>query len=71
MVNRNVIGQGGRTSIKFEPEFWDALEEIAIAEGVGVNELVRRIEVDKEAGTRTSAVRVFVLGWFREKAKVK
>lgn len=69
LVNRNVVAERGRTSIRFEPELWDSLEEICRREQVGLGELVRRIEQSSgEAGGRTSAVRVFVLRYFREAA---
>ena len=67
LVNRNVVAERGRTSIRFEPELWDALEEICRREQIGLGELVRRIEQSSGgAGGRTSAVRVFVLRYFRE-----
>ncbi len=69
LVNRNVVAERGRTSIRFEPELWDSLEEICRREHIGLGELVRRIEqTSGGAGGRTSAVRVFVLKYFREAA---
>jgi predicted DNA-binding ribbon-helix-helix protein len=63
LVNRNVLSERGRTSVTLEPEFWDALRDIARFEDCELSELVKRAE--KLGGTRTSAIRVFVLGWFR------
>lgn len=69
LVNRNVVAERGRTSIRFEPELWDSLEEICRREQIGLGELVRRIEqTGGSAGGRTSAVRIFVLNYFREAA---
>ena len=69
LVNRNVVAERGRTSIRFEPELWDSLEEICRREQIGLGELVRRIEqTSGSAGGRTSAVRIFVLNYFREAA---
>ena len=65
LVNRNVTAVRGRTSMRLEPELWEALEEICIRENVSMGEIVRRIEADHDAGGRTSAVRVFVLRYFR------
>jgi predicted DNA-binding ribbon-helix-helix protein len=68
LVNRNVIAARGRTSMRLEPELWDALTEISRREGVRVGELVRRVEARGHAGGRTSAVRVFILEYFRQGA---
>jgi len=65
LINRNVTANGGRTSMRLEPEVWDALREICIREQVDLSELVRRIEQKRHAGGRTSAVRVHVLEYFR------
>lgn len=67
LVNRNVVAERGRTSIRFEPELWDALQEICRREQIGIGELVRRIEQTAgDAGGRTSAVRVYVVTYFRD-----
>lgn len=69
LVNRNVVAERGRTSIRFEPELWDSLQEICRRERIGLGELVRRIEQEAgPSGGRTSAVRVFVLTYFRTAA---
>ena len=68
LVNRNVVAQRGRTSMRLEPELWDALLEISDREGKDMSTLVRRIEATEHPGGRTSAVRVFVLAYFRSAA---
>jgi len=69
LVNRNVTAGRGRTSMRLEPELWDALAEICVRERQGMNHLVRRIEAAaSHSGGRTSAVRVFVLQYFRAAA---
>ena len=67
LVNRNVRTAQLRTSIRLEPEFWEALDEISYIEKVDRNELVRRIESAAPETQRTSAVRVFVLQHFRDR----
>jgi predicted DNA-binding ribbon-helix-helix protein len=66
LVNRNVIAGSGRTSMRLEPEFWEALADICARERVGMGTLVRRIEARGHAGGRTSAVRVAVLQYYRD-----
>jgi predicted DNA-binding ribbon-helix-helix protein len=68
LINRNVVARRGRTSMRLEPELWEALTEIGAREGKDVSTLVRKVEVDDYPGGRTSAVRVFVLAYFREAA---
>lgn len=68
LINRNVIASRGRTSIRLEPEIWDAIHEICLREQIGTGDLVRKLEAQGHAGGRTSAVRVHVLQYFREAA---
>jgi predicted DNA-binding ribbon-helix-helix protein len=68
LVNRNVVAGRGRTSMRLEPELWDALMEICEREGHDVSALVRRVEDAGHAGGRTSAVRVYILDYYRTAA---
>jgi predicted DNA-binding ribbon-helix-helix protein len=69
LVNRSVIAAARRTSIRLEPEFWHALDQISEREKVDRNELIRRVENAAPEGVRTSAVRVFVLEYFRDRER--
>ena len=68
LINRNVVAERGRTSMRLEPELWEALLEICDREGRDMSSLVRQVEQSGHAGGRTSAVRVFVLSYFRDAA---
>lgn len=68
LINRNVVAERGRTSMRLEPELWDALLEICGREGQDMSSLVRKVEQSGHAGGRTSAVRVFLLSYFRAAA---
>lgn len=68
LVNRNVVAERGRTSMRLEPELWEALLEICDREGQDMSSLVRKVEQNGHAGGRTSAVRVFVMAYFRDAA---
>lgn len=70
LVNRNVIAARGRTSMRLEPELWDALTDICQREQVRMGELVRRVEAHGHAGGRTSAIRVFILEYYRGGARI-
>lgn len=68
LVNRNVVAAGGRTSMRLEPELWDALVEICQREGRDMHDLIRAVDTARHAGGRTSAVRVFIVRYFRDAA---
>ena len=68
LVNRNVVAERGRTSMRLEPELWDALTEICEREGHDMSTLVRQVEAAGHVGGRTSAVRVFILNYYRQAA---
>jgi predicted DNA-binding ribbon-helix-helix protein len=71
-VKRSLTIAGHRTSISLEPDFWEALAEVANAEGLTVAALVARIDEaragagDVDAGGLSGAVRVYVLRHFRK-----
>ena len=62
LVSRGVRIGAKQTTLRLEPEFWSALEGIARAEGVAVNDLVGGAQQD--ARGQTGSVWVFVLQWF-------
>jgi predicted DNA-binding ribbon-helix-helix protein len=68
LVNRNVTAMRGRTSMRLEPELWDALEEICQRENLTLADVVKQIERLGHPGGRTSAVRVHVMTYFRRAA---
>jgi len=69
LVNRNIVAGGGRTSMRLEPELWDAVLEICRREGISLGDLVRGAEQIRTGPSgRTSAVRVFAMNYFRAAA---
>ncbi len=68
LINRNVTALRGRTSMRLEPELWEALSEICQRENVTLADLIKDIERHGHPGGRTSAVRVHVMKYFREAA---
>ena len=65
LLTRNITIKSCRTSMRMEPEFWDALREIGRREGLPSSELADRAMLAHSGGGKTSAVRVFVLTYFR------
>ena len=68
LQNRNVRLRGQRTSLRLEPSMWDALEEISRREGCTINDICSMIEDQRQGSTRTAALRVFILYYFRAAA---
>ena len=68
LLNRNVTATDGRTSMRLEPEVWDALDEICARERISIAQLVQHVDRAGRDGGRTSAVRVHVLAYFRAAA---
>jgi predicted DNA-binding ribbon-helix-helix protein len=68
LVNRNVTIRGRRTSLRLEPAMWDALHEIAQRESISLHELCSEVERERQESTLTAAIRVYILGYFREAA---
>ncbi len=68
LVNRNVVAERGRTSMRLEPELWDMLNEVCEREAQDMSTLVRQIEAAGHVGGRTSAVRVYIANYFKAAA---
>jgi len=56
----SVAIDGHRTSVSLEPEFWQALKEIAAARRESLSALVTEVDRTRQ-GNLSSALRVFVL----------
>lgn len=68
LISRNVIVNGRRTSLRLEPEMWEALDEVAQRENQTINEVVGALDRTRADGSLTSEVRAFVLSYFRRSA---
>lgn len=69
LISRNVTVDGHRTSLRLEPETWSALDEICQLEETNVHALCSLIERRRRGTSRTSAVRVFIVSYFRAAAR--
>ena len=67
-LKRSFTIAGHRTSISLETEFWDALKAAALAERVSIAKLIARVDKSRGGSGLSSAVRVWVLEHFRERA---
>ena len=70
LVSRNVRIRGHRTSVRLEPEMWDALNEVAGAEACSIHDLCSAVEdLRHPDASFTGALRVFLMEYFRNAAK--
>ena len=63
---RSIVIAGHKTSVSLENEFWNSLKEIAGERGVTLGELVRTIDGNRNHNNLSSAIRLFVLGFYRD-----
>jgi predicted DNA-binding ribbon-helix-helix protein len=59
-----VIG-GHKTSVSLEDAFWQGLKQIATGRGMTLSELVATIDGERRQGNLSSAIRLFVLDYYR------
>jgi predicted DNA-binding ribbon-helix-helix protein len=72
-IKRSVEIAGHKTSISLEPLFWDLLRQAATAEGMPVNALVARIDVERIAAEvppgLAGAIRLWLVSRMTERAE--
>jgi predicted DNA-binding ribbon-helix-helix protein len=66
-AKRSIVSNGKKTSLSLEDEFWNALKEIAAERHVKLSDLVTAIDGRREHANLSSAVRLFVLDYYRNK----
>src|SRR5262249_61128907 len=69
ICKRSVVLAGHKTSISLENEFWKPLQAIAKARAVTVSDLIASINADRQHGNLSSALRLFVLGFYRDQVR--
>jgi predicted DNA-binding ribbon-helix-helix protein len=65
VVKRSVVVAGHKTSVSLEDAFWNALKEIARARHMTLSALVAEIDAQRQLGNLSSALRLFVLDFYR------
>jgi predicted DNA-binding ribbon-helix-helix protein len=58
---------GRRTSVRLEPEMWNAFHEIATEQGKTVNTVATEIDNLRIASTLTSAIRLYIVRYYRSR----
>ena len=66
VFKRSVVIAGHKTSISLEDAFWDSLKEMASERSMTLQELVGEIDANREHDNLSSAIRLFVIGVYRD-----
>jgi len=71
VVKRSVVVAGHKTSVSLEDEFWKSLKAIAGFRHETLTALLAAIDSDRREGNLSSAIRLFVLRFYREQLEIR
>jgi predicted DNA-binding ribbon-helix-helix protein len=71
VVKRSVVVAGHKTSVSLEDEFWKSLKEIAGFRHMTLSALLVAINAQRHEGNLSSAIRLFVLRFYREQVEAR
>ena len=69
VVKRSIVVAGHKTSVSLEEAFWNGMKEISGLRNITLSELVGEIDNTRQQGNLSSAIRLFVLDYFRSRAQ--
>jgi predicted DNA-binding ribbon-helix-helix protein len=67
VTKRSIVVAGHKTSVSLEEAFWKGLKEIASIRKVALSELIGSIDTERLHRNLSSAIRLFVLDYYRTK----
>jgi predicted DNA-binding ribbon-helix-helix protein len=65
VLKRSIVVAGHKTSVSLEDAFWSGLKEIAAKRVTTLSELVGEIDKQRQHSNLSSALRIFVLDFYR------
>ena len=68
VVKRSIVVAGHKTSVSLEEAFWNSMKEISATRSMTLSDLVSEIDKGRKQGNLSSAIRLYVLDYFRTKA---
>jgi predicted DNA-binding ribbon-helix-helix protein len=68
IVKRSVVLAGHKTSVSLEDAFWRGLKDIATTRRMTLSDLISGIDIDREYGNLSSALRLCVLNHYQARA---
>jgi predicted DNA-binding ribbon-helix-helix protein len=70
VFKRSIVIAGHKTSISLEDAFWKSLKEIAGERNMTLQGLVGEIDANREHDNLSSAIRLFVIGVYRDRIEL-
>jgi predicted DNA-binding ribbon-helix-helix protein len=67
VVKRSIVVAGHKTSVSLEEAFWNGMKEISGLRNMTLSELVGEIDGNRQQGNLSSAIRLFVLDYFKSR----
>jgi predicted DNA-binding ribbon-helix-helix protein len=67
VVKRSIVVAGHKTSVSLEEAFWNGMKEISGLRNMTLSELVGEIDNSRQQGNLSSAIRLFVLDYFKNR----
>jgi len=71
VVKRSIVIAGHKTSVSLEDAFWQALKEIASNRQMNLSDVVASIDTGRHQGNLSSAIRLYVLDYFRTQTRAE
>jgi predicted DNA-binding ribbon-helix-helix protein len=65
VVKRSIVIGGHKTSVSLEEAFWNGMKEISGQRSMTLSEMVGEIDANRQQGNLSSAIRLFVLDYFK------
>jgi predicted DNA-binding ribbon-helix-helix protein len=70
VVKRSIVIASHKTSVSLEDAFWKGLKDIATSRDMTLSEMVAAIDSDRRHGNLSSAIRLFVLDYYRTQSQI-
>ena len=68
VIKRSIVISGHKTSVSLEDAFWKTFREIADRRHMTLSELAAVIDSGRQLGNLSSAIRLYVLAFYRDQA---
>jgi len=68
VIKRSIVISGHKTSVSLEDAFWKTFREIADRRHMTLSELAAVIDSGRQLGNLSSAIRLYVLDFYRDQA---
>ena len=66
LISKNITVNGHRTSIRLEPEMWQALGEVSVRERCTIHDICSLVSLKKkELSSLTASIRVFLMLYYK------